>query len=161
MAGRGVHFALTPKDEARLLRARSSDEVLEIIQDIEERWDESWLVETDKAWDAIHRCLGDGSLGPGVTTLSRCILGGRQLYDGDDYVVSYIAADEVKALIAPLGAIDERWFGARYASLAATDYGGPHDEDDRAYTWDNFQEMRELFRKAAQAGRAVAFSVDQ
>jgi len=58
VACRGVHFAITESDAARLLGAPDDTRVLEIIQDeIEEQWDEEWLYQTDKAWDAIHRCL--------------------------------------------------------------------------------------------------------
>jgi len=50
MACRGVFFALTAKDVKRLLAAESDDDVLEIVEEeIEERWDEDWLQETDKA----------------------------------------------------------------------------------------------------------------
>jgi len=63
MACRGVFFALTKEEEAKLLAAADSDAVVEIItEEIEERWDREWLVEMDKSWDAVHRCLGDGSL---------------------------------------------------------------------------------------------------
>ena len=164
MACRGVHFALTTEDEAALLAASGDDEVMEIEERIEERWDRPWLSESDKAWDALHRCLGDGSLSPdggGGAPLARCVLGGRWLHDGDEYIVSYLTAAEVKALVAPLDAVDERWFGERYATLATSDYDGPHDDDDRAYTWEGFQSMRELFRKASAAGRAIVFTVDQ
>jgi hypothetical protein len=33
-----------------------------LIEEIEETWEEPFVVESDKAWDAIHRCLTDGSL---------------------------------------------------------------------------------------------------
>lgn len=63
MACRGVHFAIDNKAYEKLLTAGSDDAVIEIVQEeIEEEWDEKWLRETDKAWDAIHRCLTDGKL---------------------------------------------------------------------------------------------------
>jgi hypothetical protein len=63
MACRGVHFAITKIDGDRLLTASDDHAVLHIIQDdIEERWDEDWLYQSDKAWDANHRCLSDGTL---------------------------------------------------------------------------------------------------
>jgi hypothetical protein len=53
MACRGVFFALTKEEEAKLLAAPSSDAVVEIItEEIEERRDRNWLVEVDKSWDA-------------------------------------------------------------------------------------------------------------
>ena len=161
MASRGVYFALTADEESALLAASSDEDVLEILQEeIEERWNEEWLAETDKAWDALHRCLGDGTLALDATPLAKCVLGGRQLHDGDDYIVSYLTALEVKSLVAPLDQLDDRWFAARYATLAETDYDGPCDKDDQEYTWESFEAMRDLFRRAGTAGRAVVFTVD-
>ena len=94
MAGRGVLFTITDTDVQQLLSARQAtdadDEVMAVVEEIEERWDENWLYETDKAWDAIHRCLTDGQLEyeNGEYPLNHCILGGTQLYAGDDYIIS-------------------------------------------------------------------------
>jgi hypothetical protein len=60
MACRGVHFALTPEDAARIDAARDDDQLMALIEEIEERWDRDWLVETDKAWDATGRVPGAG-----------------------------------------------------------------------------------------------------
>ena len=89
MACRGVYFALTTEESQRLLAA-SSDQVVDIIkEEIEQRWDKEWLEEADKSWDAIHRCLTDGSLRcRGKVVLEKFVLGGKQLYDGNDYIVS-------------------------------------------------------------------------
>ena len=92
MSCRGVHFAITDEDLGILLAAKSDDQIREVISDgIEERWDEDWLVQTDDAWAAIHRCLTDGNLEceNGEYPLRICILGGRQLYSGDDYVIVF------------------------------------------------------------------------
>ena len=63
MACRGVHFALTSQEDQRLLAATNDAAVVEILQEeVEERWNEEWLYETDKAWDAIHRCFVRHSL---------------------------------------------------------------------------------------------------
>jgi hypothetical protein len=64
----GVYFAVTADQERLLLAAGDegdTDTVGELLEDIEENWDEADLsVDTDKAWDAMHRCLGDGTLNP-------------------------------------------------------------------------------------------------
>src|SRR5688572_14930894 len=62
--GLGVHFALTD-DEVRELESRGNDGArLEYVnEEIEKQFFESRrddLVQTDKAWVAIHRCLADG-----------------------------------------------------------------------------------------------------
>jgi len=101
MACRGVHFAIAEVDAKRLLSAPSDDAILEIIQDdIEERWEEEWLYQSDKTWDAIHRCLSDGTLGPdgGTYPLKLAVLNGRRLYSRDDYIVSPVTLDEVRDL---------------------------------------------------------------
>src|SRR5512141_534136 len=118
MACRGVFFALSVADEKKVLAAASDEALIEVIQeDIEERWDAEWLVEVDKAWDAMHRCLGDGSLSSGPTPLFMCVLGGRQLHEGDDYIVSYLSGAEVKTVATALVGIDREWFARRYKAL--------------------------------------------
>jgi len=82
-----VHFAITSEQERLLLAADDEgdrDAVDELLEDIEELWDDDALkVDTDKAWDTIHRCLTDGTLEPegGEYPLSYAILGGRHLHD--------------------------------------------------------------------------------
>jgi hypothetical protein len=59
----GVHFAIGAAKAERLILAANDAEILLIVQDeIEARLDDEWLYQTDKAWDAIHRCLTDGRL---------------------------------------------------------------------------------------------------
>lgn len=162
MACRGVFFALSAADEKKVLDAVSDEALIEVIQeDIEERWDTHWIAEVDKAWDAMHRCLGDGTLSSGPTPLSKCVLGGRQLHEGSDYIVSYLSAADVKTVAAALAGIDKEWFGRRYDTLEDTDYEGPIGSDDYEYTWENFTGTRDLFVKASHDGRAMLFTVDQ
>ena len=107
MACRGVFFALTKEEEAKLLAAPDSDAVVEIItEEIEERWDREWLVEMDKSWDAVHRCLGDGSLRTSQPSLAaKAVLGGRQLSSRADWIISYLTADEVKQVAVAIQAV--------------------------------------------------------
>ncbi len=162
MASLGVHFALTPDEERRLLAARGDDAVQEIVkEEIEERWDEEWLCATDKAFDAIHRCLTNGTLVPDGSVLGKCILGGRSLHDGDEFLVRYLTAHEVKDVARALGDVDERWLRPRFAALASSDYEGPLDDDDFGYTLAHLTDLRDFFAAAADAGRAVVFTVTQ
>jgi hypothetical protein len=170
MACRGVFFALTNEKEAKLLAAPDSDAVVEIItEEIEERWDREWLVEMDKSWDAVHRCLGDGSLRTSQRSLTaKAVIGGRQVSSSADWIISYLTADEVKQVAVALGAIDQPEFRRRYFGLKKkflwfdrTEYDGPIGEEDFQYSWSNFEEMRVFFSKVAAAQRAIVFSVDQ
>jgi hypothetical protein len=164
MACRGVHFAITMVDADRLLTAPNDDAVLEIVQDdIEERWDKDWLYQSDKAWDAIHRCLCDGTLDPagGTYPLKLAVLNGRQIYSRDDYIVSSITPDEVRDVAIGLAGIDRRWLKSRYDALDPDAYGLPKSEDDWEYTWMYFSGLVPFFQNAATANRYVLFSVDQ
>lgn len=125
---------------------------------IEEDWDEDWLCELDKAWDAIHRILGDGTVeGPQPQTpLSKAVHGGRPLSDSCS---SFLSTAETCEVAEALSRVEEKWFRSRFGEIVvATDYAGPGDADDLEYAWSYFQAMREFFTKAASAGRAVVFN---
>jgi len=159
----GVLFALTDADSQRLLAAGDNDAVMTIIEEIEEKWDEEWLTQTDKAWDALHRCLSNGTVfyDEGEYPLNRAVLGGKHLYDGDDYVVAYVAPNEVKDVAAALAPLTEKDLRARYDAIDGDDYNGEHGEEDFKATWAHFLGVREFYKKSALAGRSVVFTVDQ
>jgi hypothetical protein len=165
MACRGVHFALSADQEKSLLDCGGDDEaVLEIIQEqIEDEWDEEWLYESDKSWDAIHRCLTDGKLAAsrGKRPLSFVILGGEHLYSRGGYYVCLIKRQEVPEVADALSRFTRQDFDRAYSLLTKSDYSGPINDDDREYTWENVEGLNEFFRKAAEADRAVVFTVDQ
>ena len=164
MAGRGVHFALSPEQEARLLAAVGDDEVKEVLHAIEEDLD-TLCADTDKSWDGLHRCLSnDGILDPdsGEYPLSHAVLGGRRLL-GDDayYWACYVTASQVKDVAKALKKVQESRLRKRFHQLDPEDYDGSWDDDDFAYTWSGLLSVRELFAVAAGAGHAVVFTADQ
>ncbi|MFJ5924419.1 YfbM family protein [Kitasatospora sp. NPDC092948] len=163
MACRGVLFALAESEWARLSACDGDEEVRALVEEVEEAWDEPRVCELDKAWDALHRCLTDGRLeyGNGEFPLSHAVLGGRPMYDGDDYVVCRVEPGEVRAVAAALEGIDEAWLRRRYAELEFEEYDGARGEDDLAYTVSFLPDLREFYRRAAEEGRAVVFTVDQ
>ena len=163
MGCRGVLFAID-QDEVRAFRQASSDpEIRALVGTIERRWDERFLAQTDKAWDAIHRCLTDGTLawGNGSFPLNRCILGGVDFYQGEDYIVTLTEAHEVPAVAMALQHVTEASMRQAYDRLDPADYGSEWSEEDFEYAWSWFQEVRDLWSRAAAAGRAVIFTVDQ
>jgi hypothetical protein len=177
MACRGVLFAVTDDEGAQLRKlggnrspldflfgrgSRRDEQVLEAVEEIEERWEQDWLCETDKAWDAIHRCLGDGNLGYSLNRPSKgAILGGEPLYGGEDYVISFKTGTQVKAIANALAAISDQEIGERYDALSENLYQLPKSAEDRAYTVEYFGAIRDFYLKAAAAGRPVVFTVDQ
>jgi hypothetical protein len=152
------------------MNANDDTVVINVIQeDIEQRWDKEWLQETDKAWDAMHRCLTNGTLVcKGNSILEKCVLGGKQLHRGRNYIVSLLMPSEVKEISEALKSINQEWLRTKYFGLKKkflcfdlTQYEGPIGEEDFAYTWSYFEQTRTFFEKASKASRAVVFTVDQ
>jgi len=163
MACRGVYFALTTDDVRQLLAADDNESVLAVLETVDRRRDEIWLQTVDKTWDAMHRCLSNGTLyyDEGEYPLNRTVLGGKHLYDGDEYVIAYVAPNEVKEVAAALTPIQELEFRRRYDAIDPDDYDGEHGDVDFGATWEYFRHVRDFYARAASAGRAVVFKVDQ
>lgn len=163
MARRGVHFAITVDDLTALRSAEGDQAVMTVIEAVENRWEkEAGLVcETDKAWDAIHRCLTDGGLtfSGGTDPLRLCILGGEQLYGGDDYLVALVPHGQLRPLADALATVTPRFIAERYWAIP-DDYEHPKSDEDCQYTWDWFSDLPAFFDRAERAGRHVIFTVD-
>lgn len=162
MACRGVHFAIDASQAARLLGAEDDDELVALVtEEMEEEWELAF--ETDKAWDALHRCLSDGTLEPdgGTPPLNRVFFGGRILNEDDDYFVVLATPDEVREIAQALAAIGPDWIAERYDTLAFPDYQAVKSEEDRHYTLAAFEGLPAFYARAAREGRHVIFTVDQ
>ena len=165
MACRGVHFAITDEDLSALRSAGTDDALIEFVQEvIEQRWekDAGFVCETDKAWDAIHRCLTDGNLGfdNGTKPLRSCILGGERLGTAEDYIVSLVLHKDLRTLADALSGVSHEFLERRYKELP-NDYDMEKSKEDFEYTWDWFSELPAFFDRAEKAGRHVIFTVDQ
>jgi Domain of unknown function (DUF1877) len=163
----GVHFAITPQEVAALKSIADERQRLDHLKEtIEESYfDEcpEFVAESDKAWDAMHRALADGKLSwdGGSYPLNHAVLAGELLYTNTDYIMSLKDPKQVRDIAAALGSIDEQEFRRRYFEIDATDYGFDLTEEDFGYTWEWFQNVRDLYKKAAAEGRYVLFSADQ
>jgi len=89
------------------------------------------------------------------------VLGGGHHHEGDDYIVAHLRAGEVAQVAAALDAVDENRMRQRYDRIDPTDYQGLLSDEDFGYTWYWFQQVRDFYRQAAAANRAVIFTVDQ
>ena len=165
MACRGMSFALTEDQEAALLATRDDAEVRAFVDEVEMGdWDGEPLdCETDKAWDAVHRCLSDGTLGCGrrLSPLDLAVLGGGHHHEGEDYIVAYLRAGEVGEVAVALRTVEPAWLRQRYDSIDPDDYQGVLGDEDFDYTWQWFTRIRDFYLQAAAADRAVIFTVDQ
>ena len=162
MGSLGVHFAIKAEQAQRLLDAEDDEALVNIVtEEIEEEWELAF--ETDKAWDALHRCLSNGTLlcDEGQPPLNRVFFGGNVLNSESDYFVVLSTPGEVQEIAVALGSVSEAWLRARYFDVPFPDYQGEKSEEDWQYTLDNFQGLPEFFAKAASEGRYVIFTVDQ
>jgi hypothetical protein len=158
----GVHFAITAEQAAELLAAEDDEKLADLVSEkIEEAWEMAY--ETDKAWDALHRCLSNGTLDPeqGEPPLNRAFFGGQILNSEADYFVVLLTPAQVQELAGALANVTEPWLRSRYFDVPFPDYQGEKSEEDWEYTFANFEGLPEFFAKAAQAGRHVIFTVDQ
>ena len=165
VAERGVHFALTPAQDARLLAlADAGDEaaVMAEVDALEASWDTAWLCESDKAWDAIHRSFCHGQLlyEGGEAPLNQLICGGRQLVLMDEATLSHVSADAVQQVADAAAAITREALHQRYGQIKQRGYAHQLGEADFADAWANFQDLSAFFARAAADRRAVIFTVD-
>ncbi|MGW1863867.1 DUF1877 family protein [Streptomyces collinus] len=93
--------------------------------------------------------------------LSHVILGGVPLHEGDNYIVCYVTADQVREVAKALELLDGQWLSDRFATLTFDAYQGTGDADDIAYTQAFLPGLRSFYLTAAQNGRAVIFTVSQ
>ncbi len=163
----GVHFALTENQVSRLRSFdHDSDRLAFLQEEVEERlFNESpeLVGESDKAWDAIHRCLTDGKLAydNGEFPLNHVILGGTPLYSQANYIMSLKTPKQVGEIARALGDVTEAWFRERYFSIPEKDYGVPLSDEDFQYTWEWLDNIKSLYAKADEKAVWVLFTADQ
>jgi hypothetical protein len=163
----GVHFALTAEEVATLSAFDDEQERLTFVQEeLEERYLEepkTYAAESDKAWDAMHRTLSDGELSwnGGSFPLNHVVLGGKQLYADDDYIMSLKTPEQVLAIATALETLTQADFRERYNRIDAKNYDGELGDEHFEYTWSWFENVRDLYSRAAAQGRFVLFTADQ
>lgn len=163
----GVHFSLSA-DEVETLRAieAESERVEHLHEVIEEQYfakHPERLAESDKAWDAIHRTLGDGKLSwdGGEYPLNHVMLGGELLYTESDFIMVLKFPQHVRDVAATLPSITRDDFRKRYDAIDVASYDSALSDEDFDYTWDWFQDVREFWLHAATEGRYILFTADQ
>ncbi len=163
----GVLFSLDAQTVTKLKSFNSDEDRLDFLQmDIEEIYMEEhpqWTCELDKAWDAIHRTLTNGTLewDGGTYPLNHLILGGEVLYSGTDYIMSLKTPEQVTDIMQSIGSVTKETFRQKYFAIHANDYGLTPNEEDFAYTWNWFSESADFWKTAAEKKRFVLFTADQ
>jgi len=83
------------------------------------------------------------------------------MYSGEDYIVTFVGPGDVRAAADALVEIDRVWMHNSYFALDPADYDEELCDEDFEYTWEWFENVRQLFNKAAADGRSIIFTEDQ
>jgi hypothetical protein len=166
-------IALFAQEATQLLALSDVDARVEFINSLYgDAKADGRLQSVDKSWDAMHRCLCDGWLDAehGEEARRACVIGGRQLSNRSDWIISYVDPDLVKRVAASIEGLTKEWFEEQYFSLSEN----PPGEDvhryeidwvdadvDFEYTWEYFVPVREFYQRAATHDLATVFAVDQ
>jgi len=118
------------------------------------------ILELKKTWDAIHRCLTDGTLDPeaGDFPLNHVILGGKQLHKGDDYVAAVVRPDMVTFIATGLHDLKEPDFRKCFFALGEKGYDQPINEKEYSFIWHMIHEIRAFFEFCDEERYAVLFT---
>lgn len=159
----GAAFALSAEQAAELLALGDDESRDEWLQDLEEEVDDAGWFQYDKAWDELHRCLGDGQLliqdGP---PRAHAVFGSQPLMEDEDTAVfaGYLPAAEVPTVAASLRQVEKSWLRERFDALSRTDYhGAPVDDDGFEYVWDCLEGLREFYACLVDREAAMVFTV--
>jgi hypothetical protein len=167
MACLGVLFSLDHETVKKLLAFQSDEERLNFVQEeIEEKImtnEPERFAEFDKSWDALHRSLTDGRFdwSNGTFPLNHVILGGQQIYNEDDYIMSLKTPEQVEKINEAIQKITEIDLRNGYNKIDSEDYGFDLTDEDFEYTWTWFKDALAFWAKAALEKRYVLFTVDQ
>ena len=111
----------------------------------------------------MHRALTDGRLtwDGGTYPLNHVVLAGELLYTEDDYIMSLKSPAQVRDITSELEKITKESFRKRYLSISPSEYGMAVSDEDFSYTWEWFENVRQLYRRAAAENLHVLFTADQ
>jgi hypothetical protein len=160
----GMHFAISYDQAMKLLKCKSDEDLVTMVEEeIEEAATEENSFETDKAWDALHRSLSNGTLDvrQGERPLNMAFFGGRILNRGTDYFVILLTPTEVKQVAQALAEVTEAGLKKRYFDQKFPNYQGEKSEEDWEYSWSSFQGLPEFFLQAGARKDHVIFTVAQ
>ena len=161
MRGQGIHWALDIVEREVLDEIKSDRGLLAFSELIMRGRDEKWYQQTDKAWEAIHRCLADGTFDYrwSPDPLYNCILSGENLYEGqpETYYSTFLDPPEVKAVAVAIQSITKEEMQRRYFTIDPKEYEHSVSEEDFHYTWEWFVRLQAFFQRAAEDNRGMLF----
>lgn len=158
MSNTGIFFALGFLEMSAMEARVSAGEQREWVESAY-LGNNSKVLTVDVAWDAVHRCLGDGSLDeqPEKYPLQAVVLGGKHLGQDTGMLMRLNSPSTVHELAPEIMGIDETAFRSCYFRISADSYLMEPNETDFQYTWTYFQQIQSFYGRAAEMGEAVLF----
>ena len=100
MKGQGAHIILARDDAKKVFAATDDASVRKIVTELrnsKKHRELKLVLETGTSWDAIHRCLTEGTLDAtaGEFPLNHTILGGKRLHQGPGFEAIMVRPDIV------------------------------------------------------------------
>ena len=160
----GMHFAVSYEQAMKLLKCKSDEDLVTMVQEeIEANAGEENSFQTDKAWDALHRSLSNGTLDvrQGERPLALAFLGGNILNRDSGYFVVLLTPTEVNQVAGALAKVTEDGLKKRYFDQKFPNYQGEKSQEDWEYSWSSFQGLPDFFARAAARKQHVIFTVGQ
>lgn len=163
MRGQGIHYALDIVEQDVLEEIKTDGALFSFMEIIMRHRLKKWYQSTDKAWEAIHRCLADGTFDyQSREPMGNCILSGDNMYEGEPqtWYISYLDPRDVKEVAPALKPVTKGWMRKQYANIDPKEYGWPLSEEDFAYVWHWFLPLRAFYQRAAKYDRGVLFKAE-
>ena len=88
-------------------------------------------------------------------------MGGESLYGESDYIIILKTPAQVRDIVNSIDSITETEFRQGYVQIDPDECGWEIGEEDFTYSWENFLEIREFYRRAANSSRFVLFTASQ
>ncbi|MFG0307284.1 MAG: DUF1877 family protein [Phycisphaerales bacterium JB040] len=165
MACLGVHFALTDDELNTLIEFSDEQKRLDHLKEVieEELLETQRAVETEHAWDGLHRSLTDGNFEweNGTFPLNAVILHGEPLHFKDDYIMSLKRKQFVPDIAEALALVTPDDLRSGYAKIDTDTCPWPTSEEDLEYTLDFLQPLQQFWTYAASEGLHCLFTADQ
>ena len=166
MKGQGAHIILTREDAKKVFSATDDTSVRKVVTELrnsKKHRDGKLVLETGASWNAIHRCLTEGTLEPGAGEfpLNHAILGGRRLHQGTDYEAIMVRPDIVPHIAEMLHHVKRETIHEAYHKIDPADYGQQLTITDFDRIWNSLQQIRQLYEDAASERCAVLFTVER
>jgi hypothetical protein len=165
VSGNGI-FSILKRDHARQLAALQGDDAVRKlateVQQSKAYRNEGLILDCGTAWDAIHRCLTEGTLDPnaGDFPLNHCVLGGRRLHQGPGFEAVLIRPDIVPHVAEAIRDVKRADFHERYFQIDPTDYGRTPTDKEFDIIWNAFRQIQQLMDDATAERAAVLFTVE-